>query len=80
MPLAAHATWSQEEPGQIGGILEISAIWGELETTDGSGQPRELIRAKLARPVSGFDAADELGETVARLLIGAGAKSLRGAS
>ena len=80
MPLAAHATWSQEEPGQTGGILEISAIWGELETPDGLGQPRELIRAKLARPVSGFDAADELGETVARLLIGAGAKSLRGAS
>lgn len=79
MPLAAHATWSREVPGQTGGVLEISAIWGELETLDGSGQPRELIRAKLARPVSGFEGANELGEAVARMLIGAGAKSLRGA-
>ena len=80
MPLAAHATWSLQKPGQTGEILEISAIWGELDAPAGSGAPCELVRAKLAGRVASFEAAKALGVKVAQMLIGAGAKSLRGES
>ena len=80
MPLAAHATWSHDKPGQKSEILEISAIWGALDAPTVPGSPGELVRAKFAGRVTSFEAANEIGVKVAQMLIGAGAKSLRGAS
>ena len=77
MPLAAHATWSLGKLAPEREILEISAIWGELDPPPGSGPPADLIRATLSGRVTDFEAANELGVKVAQLLIGAGAKSLR---
>lgn len=77
MPLAAHATWSHGNQAQAREILDISAIWGELDPTSASGPPADLIRANLSDRVTDFEAANELGVKVAQLLIRAGAKSLR---
>jgi len=61
MPLAAHARW------QVDGALRIDAAWGDEEGANA------LIRAQAQDAVDDSNAADALGQRVAKALRDAGA-------
>ncbi|THU00995.1 hydroxymethylbilane synthase [Lampropedia puyangensis] len=63
VPLAAHAVWSAEAPGE----LLLRAAWG-----DPSGQ-QALIQVSACKAVAQIDQAEQLGAEVAQQLLDAGA-------
>ena len=83
MPLAAHARWVDAAgagagiDGATDEVLVLAAAWGEAEAGERDGMPAPLVRAELSAKVANMAQARELGERVAALLIGSGAKTLR---